>query len=161
MPLRGEVGNDISRIGRNRDRRLEESLLPSARRFAAEGDGAKQCSSAGPEMTHVSPAVRGASFVKPDAGNDAVSVGAEFHSEFQARPIAFEGIAWRRSTSPYTARTRRCRRRSRGCESPCCVGGQSVARQILYPWVCTTTPDSRGICDSSRQGRGWIQRGRK
>src|SRR5262245_4351251 len=74
MPLRGEVGDDVRRVGRDRDRVLEDGLLPSARRFAAESHGAEQRPGASPKMTNMRPAVGRATLVKPDAGNIAVTV---------------------------------------------------------------------------------------
>src|SRR5262245_1105749 len=109
MPQRSEVGDYISRIGRDLDRRLEESLLSAARRFIAEGNGAERSPADGPKITHMRPAVRRASFVKPDAGNEAVSVGTEFQPEFHSVPIIRNRIGRRRPAPPYTAWTRRPR----------------------------------------------------
>src|SRR5262245_44365105 len=116
MPLWSEVRDDVCRVSRDLDRRLEERLLPAARLFIAEGHGAEQRSRAGPQMPHVRAAIRGASFVKPDAGNEAVTVGTEFQPEFDSATIVFVGIGWRRPTPPHAAWTWRP---SRSCECPC------------------------------------------
>src|SRR5882672_5544080 len=113
MPLRSGVRYDISRIGRDRDRMIEDRLLPSARRFGAEGHGAAQISRTGPEMAHVRTAVGGASFVKPDAGNEAATVGTEFQAEFHRGLVICYRIVWRVGKLPY--RQRRDRRRRRRC----------------------------------------------
>src|SRR5262249_56528223 len=86
---------------RDRDRILEERLLPSARRFAAKGHGAEQRSLAGPKMTHVFAAVRGGAFVKPNAGNEAVTVGTEFQAEFHSVPIICYRVFRRGGRRPY------------------------------------------------------------
>src|SRR4030095_8087328 len=111
---------------------------------------AEQRSGAGPKMAHMRPAVGRATLVKPDAGNIAVTVGTEFQSEFHGAAVVFEGIGWRRAAWPDAARTSRRRRRGRGCESPCHVGGQSVARHILPPWIRTAPSDPRPIAPSRR-----------
>src|SRR6266498_1054023 len=106
MSLRGEVGDDVSGVGRDRYLARKQGLLPAARRFAGEGHGAEQRSRAGPKMTHMRPAVSRASFVKPDAADKAVTVGTEFQSEFHGVRVVFEAIGRRRPAPPYTARTR-------------------------------------------------------
>src|SRR5262245_4318523 len=93
MPLRSEVGDHISCIGLDRDRCREGSLLPTALRFIGEGHGAERRSRTCPEIPHMRPAVLGAPFVKPDAGNEAVSVGTELQPEFHSGvPLKYRNL---------------------------------------------------------------------
>src|SRR5262245_21512708 len=136
MPQRSEIGDHISRIGCDLDRRLEEGLLPSARRFIAEGHGAEQLPATGPKITHMRPTVRRASFVKPDAGNIAVNVGTESQPEFHSVPIIRYRIGRRRPAPPYTARTSR-RRRLDDCD------GNYLRRILLVSAVVDRTASDR------------------
>src|SRR5215475_13192143 len=83
MSLLCEVRYDISRIRGDRDRRREESLLPAAIFFIGKRHGTEKRSTESPQMPQAPSSIRGVSFVKPDAGNEAVFVGTEFQAEFR------------------------------------------------------------------------------
>src|SRR5262245_63301365 len=92
MPLRCEVGDNVGRIGCDRDRRLEERLLPAARCFTAERDRTEQCSGAGPETADVCASVRGASFVEPNTGNLTVTIRTEFQSRSEEHTSELQSL---------------------------------------------------------------------
>src|SRR5262249_33714737 len=73
--------------GRDRDRRLEERLLPAAARFPSKGHRTQQGPACGPQTTYVRAAIRGASLVKADPGYETVHVRTEFQTQFHSRCI--------------------------------------------------------------------------
>ena len=135
------IRHHVGRVRRDLDRFVEEHLLPSRRRFSAEGRAREQRAGGRPQVADVRPAVADA-LVEAHALDEAVDVAAELQAELERTRVVDVGHRGDRRRAP-DAGARAAARDHRH--------GEAGAGSFLVAAVVDRARADRGGAESARR----------